>query len=133
MLDSLKDFIVSNNIITTMAAVTIAFSTGTMIRSLAGDIILPTLYSLFFYRLRGVAGAFAPINKLNMDNFIKEFLSWIIVIGVTFFLIGYVFKLWVVSSKSKTPTDAKHDTNPKNDLSNAASITEHYQLRKSQF
>jgi large-conductance mechanosensitive channel len=104
MLDSLKEFIISNNIITTMAAVTIAFSTGTMIRSLAGDIILPTLYALIFYRFKTFSGAFAPINKLNTDNFIKEFLSWIIVIIFTFILIGYVFNLWVSSAKKKEET-----------------------------
>lgn len=101
MLDSFKDFIISNNIITTMAAVTIAFSTGTMIRSLAGDIILPSLYALIFSRFQRFSGAFAPINKLNTDNFIKELLSWIIVIIVTFILIGYVFRLWVISAKKK--------------------------------
>jgi len=108
MLDSLKEFIISNNIITTMAAVTIAFSTGTMIRSLAGDIILPALYAIIFYRFKRFSGAFAPINKLNTDNFIKELLSWIIVIIITFILIGYVFRIWLTNAKKieeKTPTN----------------------------
>lgn len=114
MLDSFKDFIISNNIITTMAAVTIAFSTGTMIRSLAGDIILPALYALIFSRFKSFSGAFAPINKLNTDNFIKELLSWIIVIIVTFLLIGYVFRLWLTTAKKKED----------NSTSVAGSITE---------
>lgn len=92
----LKSFLIQNNILTTMAAVTMAFSTGTMIRSLVADIILPGIYFLILSRVKVVSsvisGAFAPISHVNIDNFLKEILSWIVVIIVTFILIEYVVR-----------------------------------------
>ena len=83
-------FIVSNNILTSAAAVTIAFSTGVMIRSLTADIILPTFYRFVLRRIRN--NAFAPINKGNFDTFLKEFISWIFVIIITFVIVEYVVR-----------------------------------------
>jgi large-conductance mechanosensitive channel len=105
-----KEFIINNNVITTMIAVTAAFSTGTMIRSLAGDIVLPAIYKIFAHRITSLSGAFAPINKLNLDNFLKEFFSWIIVLILTFLLIWYVFRLWIlndIAHKPKPVDDSK--------------------------
>lgn len=146
-----KEFIINNNVITTMIAVTAAFSTGTMIRSLAGDIVLPAIYKIFAHRITSLSGAFAPINKLNLDNFLKEFFSWIIVLILTFLLIWYVFRLWIlngIAPKPKPVDDSKttsesistpvtahliapeilHETDKKNDLNmmSASTITEYY-------
>jgi large-conductance mechanosensitive channel len=104
-----KDFVVRNNIASTMAAVTIAFSTGTTIRSLACDIILPCIYAAFVKRMNILSGAFEPIGSINIDNFIKELFTWIMVVLITFLLIEYVFRYWmlhvppVVSSTTKEP------------------------------
>ena len=88
----LKSFVLANNILTTMAGVTIAFSTGVMIRSLVGDIILPILYLLIRRGKPSVSGTFAPINRGNIDNYIKELVSWIFVIIFTFLIIEYLVK-----------------------------------------
>ena len=134
--DSFKSFIIDNNIATTMAAVTIGFSTGIMIRSLVGDIILPAIYALFVNKINVLSGAFAPISKLNLDNFIKELVTWVMVILFTFIIIGSVFKAWlkkpVPVPPAPTPTSsvpAPAPTPPpvKKDNSVAASIaTEHF-------
>ena len=87
----LKTFIFNNNILGTMSAVTIAFSTGTMIRSLVGELILPSIYSIFN---SGTAG-FTGLSGENVSKFIKEFISWLIVILITFLFIDYVLKKFV--------------------------------------
>jgi large-conductance mechanosensitive channel len=100
---SIKDFLVNNNILTTMAAVTIAFSTGMMMRSLAGDIVLPGLYRLILHKVSVISAAFAPINTVHVDSFLKEFISWIMVIILTYFIIEYVVKHWVLKVPPKQP------------------------------
>jgi large-conductance mechanosensitive channel len=105
--DSFRAFIIGNNILTVMAAVTIAFSTGTMIRSLVGDIIMPSVYVLFASKVPVLSGAFAPINTMNIDNFVKEFVSWCFVILITFLLVEYVIRRWYMKHPSiiSTKTD----------------------------
>jgi large-conductance mechanosensitive channel len=80
--ESFKMFIVEHGILTTMASVTIAFSTGSFIRSLVSDIILPLM-------LRNKA------NVLNYNNFLRELLTWVLVFILTFVIINYVFKRYV--------------------------------------
>lgn len=99
-----KSFLIGNNILTVAAAVTIAFSTGTMIRSLTADIVLPSVYRLFAKNIKTLSGAFAPINKLNLDNFVKEVISWIMVIVLTFLLIEYVIRRWMLKTPSTIST-----------------------------
>jgi large-conductance mechanosensitive channel len=95
-------FIVANNILTSAAAVTIAFSTGVMIRSLTADIILPTFYR---YVLRKSSmDAFAAINKMNFSTFIKEFMSWIFVIIITFIIVEYVVRRRVLKLQPSSLT-----------------------------
>jgi large conductance mechanosensitive channel len=105
--DSFKAFVIGNNILTVMAAVTIAFSTGTMIRSLVGDIILPAVYAIFASRVSALSGAFAPINKMNLDNFIKEFITWCFVIVTTFLIIEYVIRRWYLKHPSTIAPEKK--------------------------
>lgn len=95
---TIYDFIQRHNIITTMCAVTIAFSTGTMIRSLVSDILMPSLYSLFVRRVNGLNTAFEPISKMNVDNFIRELFSWIAVLFITYLLVGLAFSWSVTKS-----------------------------------
>ena len=108
----LKSFLVNNNILTTMAGVTIAFSTGTMIRSLVGDVILPMFYS-FVRTLNSIPivgfkyKAFAPFTAANFDSFIKELLTWIVVVVITYYFIDYLMKQYflkgVISHRSHQP------------------------------
>ena len=105
-----KTFIVNNGILTTMAAVTIAFSTGTFIRSFVSEIALPAMYTLILRRMKFTSRAFKPISSANVDKFIKEFFSWILVIAVTFLLIQYVIHMYVYSSSSESPSSSSPST-----------------------
>ena len=101
----LKTFIFNNNILGTMSAVTIAFSTGTMIRSLVGELILPSIYSIFN---SGTAG-FSGLSGENVSKFIKEFISWLIVIVITFIFIDYVLKKFVWTPDQSKKEEAKKE------------------------
>lgn len=108
----LKGFIVGNNILTTMAGVTIAFSTGVMIRSFVGDIILPGLYFMIRRGQPSLSGAFAPITRGNLDNFIKEIVSWIFVIIFTFVIVEYIVRRMVLKEAPSSPKPAAPAANP---------------------
>jgi large-conductance mechanosensitive channel len=84
-----NNFLNDNKIIGTVIAVIIAYSAWDLIQSFVGDIALPTIYFLIFQRIstKYTSMIFEPMNKLNIPNFIKEFLSFIIVLFVTFTLI----------------------------------------------
>ena len=101
----LNTFIFNNNILGTMSAVTIAFSTGTMIRSLVGELILPSIYSIFN---SGTAG-FTGLTGENVSKFIKEFISWLIVIVITFIFIDYVLKKFVWTPDQSKKEEAKKE------------------------
>ena len=87
-----KQFLIDNKVIGTVIGVIIAYSAWDLIQSLVGDIILPTIYFLIFQRIhpKYTNGIFEPMNKLNIPNFIKEFLSFMVVLFVTFSLIYQV-------------------------------------------
>jgi large-conductance mechanosensitive channel len=92
--DEFKNFLIDNRIITTLVGVIIAYSAWELIQSFVGDIILPTIYFLFLQRItnKNASNIFEPMNKLNIPNFIKELLSFIIVLMITFFMIFELMK-----------------------------------------
>ena len=103
--DDFASFLVDKNIPTSMAAVTIAFSTGTFIRSLSGDIVIPLLYSIL--PLNHLTSAFQPISQTNIDTFIKEFFSFVLVIILTFLLLNYIFGMITKKKTEKADAAAK--------------------------
>jgi len=126
---SLKAFIIDNGILTTMAAVTIAFSTGTFIRSFVSEIVLPALYSLVLSRVKFMpkGGAFKPLSSLNYDNFFKELLSWIFVIIFTFVTIQYVVRAYVYSGGGGKGGGGGGGANPGNP-GNPANLNTNYTI-----
>lgn len=107
-MSDIRSFILENNILTTMAGVTIAFSTGTMIRSLVGDIILPLIYSLLKRSPFKKSIAFVPINSMHVDTFIKELSTWVVVILVTYWFIAHFMKKYILKV-SKPAVLSKND------------------------
>jgi large-conductance mechanosensitive channel len=96
-----KDFLVNNNILTMMAAVTIAFSTGIMIRSLVGNVVLPGFYWVIRRQGIPILAEFAPISATNMSEFLGDAVSWVFVVILTFLLIEYIIRRWLL----KIPTN----------------------------
>jgi large-conductance mechanosensitive channel len=98
--EKMKKFIIRQNILSTIASVTIAIAAGTVIKSLVSDIIFP----LYDYLAKDKAN-YKGINKKNYDPisyfhllyFGKEFINFIIVLVSTFifiyFFMSYVFNI----------------------------------------
>jgi len=114
-LNNFKQFLDDNKVIGTVIGVIIAYSAWDLIQSLVGDIILPTIYFLIFQRINSkyTNGIFEPMNKLNIPNFIKEFLSFTMVLFVTFTVIYQIIsnKLLDITQDNHNNVDNHIDDN----------------------
>ena len=90
--EQLKKFILENNIIGTCAGVSIALVTKDAIQSFVGDIIIPFIYILLIrLNIKSLTAVLPDKSNLNIRNFIKEVVSWIFVIIITFLFIKIAF------------------------------------------
>ena len=102
---NLQSFIFSYGVLSSMAGVTIAFSTGTLIRSFVGDIVLPSIYKLLNKTPLDKAISFIPIKSTNIDNFVKELVQWVLVVIFTYIFIKYVMERYVSITPVPKPTN----------------------------
>jgi large-conductance mechanosensitive channel len=109
--ENLKTFIIDNGIIGTMAGVSIGIVTKDLISSLVGDIIIPVIIILLLKLNMKSLTDILPVNgksSLNITNFIKQFISWILVIVITFvFVKGAVQRLLGIDNSKKSETKTK--------------------------
>ena len=98
--EKMKNFIIRQNILSTIASVTIAIAAGTVIKSLVSDIIFP-LYDYLAKDKTNYKGInkknYDPISYFHLLYFGKEFINFIIVLVSTFifiyFFMSYVFNI----------------------------------------
>jgi len=100
---NLKEFLTSQNIIGTIASVTIAVSAGNMIRSFVNDIIFPTFYLLV---KKKHTKKFIPISYEHVSMFGKEFITFLLVLICTFYFI-IKFMLVLFDIKPTNPVISK--------------------------
>jgi len=88
-----KKFIMDNGIIGTTAGVSIALVTNDLIKSFASDIIVPVIIIICLKLNIKSLTSFLPGNSdIDLTHFFKQFISWILVISITFFLIKTAFE-----------------------------------------
>lgn len=94
VLEELKKFIADNNIIGTCAGVIIALVTKDLILAFVGDIIIPLFIFLFLKLNIKWLTAILPSGKSTFDftDFFKQFITWLLTILVTFFIIKATFE-----------------------------------------
>ena len=94
VLEELKRFIADNNIIGTCAGVIIALVTKDLILAFVGDIIIPLFIYLFLKLNIKWLTAILPSGKSTFDftDFFKQFITWLLTILVTFFIIKATFE-----------------------------------------
>jgi large-conductance mechanosensitive channel len=94
VLEDLKKFIADNNIIGTCAGVIIALVTKDLILAFVGDIIIPLFIFLFLKLNIKWLTAILPSGKSTFDftDFFKQFITWLLTILVTFFIIKATFE-----------------------------------------
>ena len=103
-LDQFKKFIIDNGIIGTCAGVIIALVTKDLILSLVGDIIIPVFIILFLrLNIKSLTAILPGNSSFDFTNFLKQLVSWIITMFVTYIFIKTAFEgiLGVPSEKKE--------------------------------
>ena len=91
--EDLKKFIVDNGVIGTAAGVSIALVTKDIIQSFVGDIILPSFYFvLASLKINKVTEMLPGKRILDFTNFMKQLISWVLVIIITYLFITITFQ-----------------------------------------
>lgn len=111
----LKQFIVDNNIVGTSAGVCIALAVKDGIQSLIGDVIAPAFVSLLkTLNIPGLA-KYLPVGKeLNIGNFIKQLITFILIIVISFAFVKFAFG-YLLGVGTATPTTSRGiNTKPTN-------------------
>ena len=99
----IKEFIVSQSILSMVASVTIAVAAGTVIKSFVTDILFPII-DLVFKNKNNYKGKnrnnYDPLSYLHLIYFFKEMLNFIIVLVITFLFV-YFFMAWLLNLNEK--------------------------------
>ena len=101
--NNLKAFIIEHNLISNSASWAVAVTFTLFIQSVVGDILLPSLYFLsqalktaagFTTNTSSVDSVFEKVHKINVANFLKETISFFLILMVIYFIIHYVINNW---------------------------------------
>lgn len=114
-LSQIKKFVIDNNIVGTSAGVGVGLAAKDAIQSLVNDILLPFFVVLFRNLNIEIASKFLPIGKkaeLNIISFIKQMITFILVVMVSFLFVKLAFDYLFGIDTTK-----KQD-NPKNGMNN---------------
>jgi large-conductance mechanosensitive channel len=99
----IKEFIISQKILTTIAGVTIAISAGTVIKSFVGNILFP-FFDFVAKNKKDYKGKnkkkYDPLSYLHFMDFFKELINFILVLVITFLFV-YFFMAGLFDIKEK--------------------------------
>jgi large-conductance mechanosensitive channel len=91
--DQLTQFILENGVISTTAGVSIALVTKDVIQSLVGDIIIPSIiFILTALHIKSLTDILPGKKMIDLTNFLKNFITWILVVIITFIFITITFQ-----------------------------------------
>jgi large-conductance mechanosensitive channel len=109
--EQLKKFIIDNGIVGTTAGVCIALATKDLIVSFVGDVIIPGILFLLIKLKFSWLDNYLP-GKINLKvgDFIKNLISWVFVLLVTFLFIKTAFE-GIIGAKNEK-NDSKKDEPP---------------------
>ena len=110
--DGLKQFIIDNGIIGTMAGVAIALYTKDLILSFSGDIIIPLINKLLLsLNIKSLTSILPHKVKFNIVLFFQNLISWFLGVLITYLFIQYTVKFLFGISGEKPATDKKTESN----------------------
>ena len=113
----IKKFIIDNNIVGAAAGVCIALAAKDGIQSLVSDIIVPSILILLTLLHIESFKKFLPSNghkHLNITNFIKQLITFILVIVISFLFVKIAFGYLLGISDNKTDNKSDTDKKPNN-------------------
>jgi large-conductance mechanosensitive channel len=109
--NGIKDFIIDNGIIGTMAGVAIALYTKDLILSFSGDIVIPLMNrALLGLNIKPLTAILPHKVKFNVVLFFQNLISWILGVLITYLFIQYTVKMLLGISGSKSEKENKTDT-----------------------
>ena len=120
--DQLRKFVVDNSIVGTSAGVCIALATKDGIQSLVQDIIIPGLVILLHKLHIDSLTKILPIHgkaQFNILNFINQFITWILIIIISFVFVKFAFEYLLGISGDKNDV-AKPDAVKSDDKSGSS-------------
>lgn len=108
----LRKFVVENNIVGTSAGVCIALATKDGIQSLVQDIIIPGIVILLHSLHVDWLTKILPIHgksQLNVLNFVNQFVTWILIIIISFVFVKFAFEylLGITNGKHEDKSNTK--------------------------
>lgn len=113
-LAKLKQFIVDNNIVGTSAGVCVALAAKDGIESLVGDVIIPIIIMLLHALHIESLSKFLPVKgseKLNIPDFVKQMVTFILIIIISFVFVQFAFGyLLGIDSSKKDSSSASTST-----------------------
>ena len=91
--EDFKKFILENGIIATTAGVTIGIASKDLVLSLSGDILVPSIIILLYWLNVKSLKHYLPSGKtkIDLENFLKNLLTWVIVVIATFAFVRITF------------------------------------------
>ena len=108
--EQLQKFILDNGVIGTAAGVSIAIVTKDVIQSFVGDIILPSFYFvLASLKVTKITEMLPGKRVIDFTNFIKQVISWILVIIITYVFITFAFESLLGVSKEPVKEPVKKE------------------------
>lgn len=113
----IKKFIIDNNIVGTSAGVGVGLAAKDAIQALVNDILLPLFVVLFRYLNIESASKFLPVDEnaqLNIINFIKQMITFILVVTVSFLFVKLAFDYLLGVDTSTTHYKSTNDNNNAN-------------------
>jgi large-conductance mechanosensitive channel len=115
----LRKFVVDNNIVGTSAGVCIALATKDGIQSFVQDIVIPGIVILLHSLHVDWLTKILPLHgksQLNVLNFINQFITWILIIIISFVFVKFAFEylLGITNGKTEDKTDDKSKTKDMN-------------------
>ncbi len=126
-LAKLKQFVVDNNIVGTSAGVCVALAAKDGIQSLVGDIIIPIIIMLLHALRIESLSKFLPVNgseKLNIPDFVKQMVTFILIIIISFIFVQFAFGylLGIDSSKKDSSSSAADTATTADAIKNASMV-----------
>lgn len=111
--EKIKQFIVEDKILSTIASVTVAIAAGNVIKSFVNDVIFPA-FDLVFKQKGKKNKNYDPISYFHLIVFGKEFVTFMLVLVITFlfinFFISNIFNISKKDLKNATSTSSSTAT-----------------------
>ena len=120
VLNEFKKFIIDNNIVGTSAGVCVALAAKDGIQSLVSDLIIPAMIILLHNLKIDNLSKYLPKgeDKLNINNFIKSFVTFVLIIFISFIFVKFAFEYLLGIKKESTTNKNTVIINNKKNVSN---------------